>query len=124
VFEAVEAPRVARDGEVSVLLRQPTSEAAPRAAAILAPPHSGGATRTSAGRRIQRHHVHGVGIVGVDENGKSEVRRQSLRYGSPGMPIVVAAKHPDVRPRSPWPGPFSPSAVVLHIKPAGSAVVP
>src|SRR5262245_31792070 len=37
--------------------------------------------------------------------------------------MVVAAQHTDVGPRPPRPSPICPSAVVLHVEPAGSGVV-
>ena len=38
--------------------------------------------------------------------------------------MVVAAQHADVGPRPARPGPIRPSAVVLHVEPAGRVVVP
>src|SRR5687767_10377967 len=114
-LEAVNVHRIALNSKVAILLWQPTREPGPRAPAILATPYCGRVAWTSARRRIKGHDVHGVGVVRVDEDGKSEVRGQSLGDGSPGMPIVVAAKHSDTRPRPAWPGPFRPPAVVLHV---------
>ena len=39
------------------------------------------------------------------------------------MTVVVAAEHADVGPRSPWSGPFRPTAVILHVEAARRRVV-
>src|ERR1700730_11278823 len=123
-LEAVDVHRVAQDGEVALLVRQPTRESAPRVAAILAAPHRGRTAGTGARRRLKGHDVHRVGVVRMDNDWKSEVRRQSPRDRSPRAAVVVAAQYADVWPRAPGPGPICPSAVVLYVEPAGRVVVP
>src|SRR5437773_11217181 len=72
-LEPVDVHRVAQDGEVALLLRQPTREPAPRLAAILASPHRGRPAGTGARRPLKRDDVYRVGVVRVDDDGKSEV---------------------------------------------------
>src|SRR5690348_5441883 len=105
-LEQVDVHRVAQDGEVALLLWQPTRDAAPRLATIFAAPHRWRAAWTGARRRLQGHDVYRVGVVRVDHDRKSEVRWQSLGDRTPRLTVVVAAQHADVRPRPPRPRPI------------------
>src|SRR5262249_52437088 len=111
-------------GEVALLLREPTREPGPRVAAIFAAPHGRRAAGTGARRRLERHDIHRVGVMRMDNDRKSEVRRQSFGDRSPRMAVVVAAQDADVRPGPPGPGPVRPAAVILHVEPAWRVVVP
>src|SRR5262249_5162658 len=46
-----------------------------------------------------------------------------FRDRPPGVAVIVAAKDADVRPRSAWPVPLGPAAVVLHVESARRALV-
>src|SRR5215471_11481961 len=94
--EPVDVHRVAQDGEVALLLRQPTREPTPRLAAIFAAPHRGRAARTGARRPLKGHDIYRVSVVRMDHDRKSEVRRQPLSDRSPRVAVVVAAQHADV----------------------------
>src|SRR5262249_28439130 len=74
-FEAVDVHRVPQDSEVAVLFRKALREPGPRIAAILATPDGGHSAWTRAGLRLERHDVHGVGALWMDDDGKSKVRR-------------------------------------------------
>src|SRR5262249_52265477 len=87
-------------------------ELLPRLAAVLAAPHRRLPARTGARPRLERHHVDGVGIVRMDDDGKAEVRRQPLCDRPPGVPVVVAAEDADA-------GPSRRAAVVLGVEPPG-----
>src|SRR5215469_17317010 len=123
-LKPVDVHRIAQDGEIALLFRQSPREPTPRLAATLATPHCWRAARTRASRRLKRYDVYRVGVVRVNHDGKSEVRRQSFGDRSPRVAVVVAAQHTDARPRPPRPGPICPSAVVLHVEPAGRGLVP
>src|SRR5215467_4136027 len=90
-LEPIDVHRVAQDREVALLLRQPTCEPAPRLAAIFAAPHRWRAARTGARRPLKGHDVYRIGVMRVDYDRKSEVRRQSLSDRPPRLAVVVAA---------------------------------
>src|SRR6185437_10128822 len=52
-------------------------------------------------------------------NRKAKIRRQSPGNRAPGMAVVVAAQHPNIRALTARAGPVGPSAVVLHVEAAG-----
>src|SRR5439155_8107027 len=107
-----------------VLFRQPLGESLPGIAAVLAAPDCGRATWTGASHRLKWHDVDCVGVVRVDDDREAEVGRQPLGDRAPGLAVVVAAQDADAWPRSAGSAPFAPTAVVLHIKPAGRVLVP
>src|SRR5258705_495635 len=122
-LELVDRHRVPKDREVALPLRQPLRKPRPRVAAVFAAPDGRSAAWTGACRRLERHDVDGVRVVRMHDDRKTEARRQSVRDRSPGAPVVVAAKHADVRPRAAGAAPFRPSAMVLHVEPAGCRIV-
>src|SRR5439155_737513 len=102
----------------------PPNEAEAQVTALRAGPLRPRGAGTGGRRRLERHDVHRIGVVRVDDDGKSEVRRQSFGDRSPRVAVVVAPQHADVRPRPAGPGPIRPPAVVLDVEPAGRVVVP
>src|SRR5262249_34288452 len=122
-LEVVDRHRVAQDREVGLLLRQSLGELRPRLAAVFAAPHCRRTAWTRPRRGLQRHDVDGVHIVRMHDDGKTEVRWKPLRNRSPGMSIVVAAKHADIWPRTTGARPVRPAAVVLHVEPSRRIVV-
>jgi hypothetical protein len=115
-LEIVKVHSIAEHGEETFLLRQSLGQPPPRVAAVLAPPDRRSAAGTRSCRRLERHDVDHIGIVRMDDDGKSEVGRQSLRDGSPRVTMIVASQNADVRPRSARSRLFGPSAVILHIE--------
>ncbi len=115
--ERVDGHAVAQHREVGVLLGETLRQPAPGVAAVLAAPDGWRAARARARRGLERHHVHRVGVVRMDDDREPEVRGQPLGDRSPGLAVVVAAQHADVGPRPARARPVGPAAVVLHVKP-------
>src|SRR5712691_4658493 len=123
-LELVDVHRVAQDREEALLLRQTAGEPPPRAAAVLAAPDGGDAARTGARRRLERHDVDRVGILRMDDHREAEVGRQALGDRAPRLAVIVTAQHADIRSTPAGAVPFGPAAVVLHVEPPGSVLVP
>ena len=64
------------------------------------------------------------GSCGWTTIGKPKSDGSPLAIERHELAVVVAAQHADVRPRPAGAGPLRPSAVVLHVEPAGRGVVP
>src|SRR5262249_50832615 len=92
-------------------------------AAVLTPPDGRGPVWASARHPRERHHVDGIGVVWMYDDREPEVRRETLRDRAPGLAVVVAAQHANVRPPPAGPVPLPPAAVVLHVDPAGRFLV-
>src|SRR5215471_7053626 len=72
-LEAVDVHRVAQNREIALLLGQPARKPSPGLAAIFAAPHRRRAPRATARRRLKRHNIYRLRVVGMDQDGKSEV---------------------------------------------------
>src|SRR5215471_19620000 len=72
-LEAVDIHCVPEDGEVALLLGKPVRETVPRLSATFAAPHCWRAPWASASRPLKRHHIYRVGVVRMNQDGKSEV---------------------------------------------------
>src|SRR5436190_11594570 len=95
-LKLIDVHRVAQNGKVALLLREPARQPVPRIAGVLAAPNSGRAAGTGARLRRKRHYIKRVRVFRVDKNREAEVGRKSLADRAPGAPVVVAAQHADV----------------------------
>src|SRR5262249_45998261 len=117
--EIIDVHRIAENSEVAVVLWQAAGDAVPRIPSVLAPPDSRCCVGTGSRLRIERNHVHPVGILRVHDNRKAEVRGQPFGAGSPRATIVVAAQYADVGTEPDAHGRkelASPTAMVLHVE--------
>src|SRR5262245_47913785 len=72
-LELVDVHPVPLHREVGLLFREASREPAPGVPAVLAAPDGWRAARAGARRRLERHDINGVGVLGVNENRKAEV---------------------------------------------------
>ena len=91
---AVDVHRVAQDGEIALLLRRGRARSRLHESPPFSLRHTGRAARTGARPWLEGHDVDRVGVLRVDDDGKSEVGRQSLGNRSPRVAVVVAAQLP------------------------------